>query len=416
MAEFGWTYLSRMALAKAEAQLSGESQGVRDEIGFLLIHQHYADRLFPGTSVLHTRLRYVLFVPWMYQALRESRVNLTPEQAVQKMEGDLCRRLLQFHSYQFGIIGRLSQGKSMGQPPSMVYWNALVTWGFVRREGGKVPNRHRMARLAVGGQSRMPYDLELVEEPELLPLNRLVPMHEEDRTGPLSFALRPPEKVYLCEKLRDLPCGGGTGDLSLLARLVRKIESSETAPACLKAVNCWDAPMLAVAKEERECLIRAGNAAAMAAIGRGVYAALVESLIAWDSGSAAGVLHRDALDRAVQLHRDRALELDVVRLAEEVRNVPAETLQVLSATQDWLRRRSADIAELKQAYTEAEWARKRERACLRMTPNGQKRRLDWKSENAGDDGRERTHAEPLHYRWNVVQRLMADLHGGSDAV
>ena len=118
MAEFGWTYLSRMALAKAEAQLSAESQGVRDEIGFLLIHQHYADRFFPGTSVLHTRLRYVLFVPWMYQSLWQGRAKVTPEQAVQKMEGDLCRRLLKFEPHQLGIIGSLSEGKSMGQPPS----------------------------------------------------------------------------------------------------------------------------------------------------------------------------------------------------------------------------------------------------------------------------------------------------------
>jgi Family of unknown function (DUF6361) len=62
---FGWTYLSRDALKRAEAQLSGDAAGVRDEVGFLLIHQRYADRFFPGTSVLHTRLRYVLFIPWI---------------------------------------------------------------------------------------------------------------------------------------------------------------------------------------------------------------------------------------------------------------------------------------------------------------------------------------------------------------
>lgn len=48
-----------------------EVQGVRDQIGFLAFHQAYADRFFPGTSVLHTRLRYALFVPWLYQGLIE---------------------------------------------------------------------------------------------------------------------------------------------------------------------------------------------------------------------------------------------------------------------------------------------------------------------------------------------------------
>jgi hypothetical protein len=35
----GWTYLSREALARAKAQMDEESMRVRDEIGFLTIHQ-----------------------------------------------------------------------------------------------------------------------------------------------------------------------------------------------------------------------------------------------------------------------------------------------------------------------------------------------------------------------------------------
>jgi hypothetical protein len=60
---FGWTLLSRDALRRAKTQLRDDTEGVRDEIGFLSLHPAYADRFFPGTSVLHTRLRYVLFVP-----------------------------------------------------------------------------------------------------------------------------------------------------------------------------------------------------------------------------------------------------------------------------------------------------------------------------------------------------------------
>ncbi len=65
----GWSYLSREALARAKAQMDEESMGVRDEIGFLTIHQRYADRFFPGTSVLHTRARYAVFVPWLFEDL-----------------------------------------------------------------------------------------------------------------------------------------------------------------------------------------------------------------------------------------------------------------------------------------------------------------------------------------------------------
>ena len=63
----GWSYLSREALARAKAQMDEESMGVRDEIGFLTVHQRYADRFFPGISVLHTRARYAVFVPWLFE-------------------------------------------------------------------------------------------------------------------------------------------------------------------------------------------------------------------------------------------------------------------------------------------------------------------------------------------------------------
>lgn len=71
----GWTYLSRDALARAKAQMDEESMGVRDEIGFLPIHQGYADRFFPGTSVLHTRARYLLFAPGCSRTPRRPRVQ-----------------------------------------------------------------------------------------------------------------------------------------------------------------------------------------------------------------------------------------------------------------------------------------------------------------------------------------------------
>jgi FAD/FMN-containing dehydrogenase len=49
---FGWTLLSPDAIRRAEARLREEIQGVRDEIGFLFLHQAYADRFFPGTDLV----------------------------------------------------------------------------------------------------------------------------------------------------------------------------------------------------------------------------------------------------------------------------------------------------------------------------------------------------------------------------
>jgi hypothetical protein len=38
----------------------------RDELGLGAIRDSFADQLFPGTSTIQTRLRYMLFVPWIY--------------------------------------------------------------------------------------------------------------------------------------------------------------------------------------------------------------------------------------------------------------------------------------------------------------------------------------------------------------
>ena len=88
----GWTYLSREALARAKAQMDEESMGVRDEIGFLTIHQGYADRFFPGTSVLHTRARYAVFVPWLFEDLAGGRQNKN-RHSLGQLIFQLCRTL-----------------------------------------------------------------------------------------------------------------------------------------------------------------------------------------------------------------------------------------------------------------------------------------------------------------------------------
>ena len=74
----GWVLLSREAVARAEEALAANDRGVRDEVGSLSLHQRFANRFFPGTSVLHTRLRYVLFVPWLMEMVGTSVIRRSP--------------------------------------------------------------------------------------------------------------------------------------------------------------------------------------------------------------------------------------------------------------------------------------------------------------------------------------------------
>src|SRR3954451_18130092 len=51
-----------MELARALQQKES-----RDELGIGSVRDALADLLFPGTSSLHTRARYHLFIPWAYR-------------------------------------------------------------------------------------------------------------------------------------------------------------------------------------------------------------------------------------------------------------------------------------------------------------------------------------------------------------
>ena len=57
----------------------------RDELGLGSIRDNLADLLFPGTSTIQTRLRYMFFVPWVYQQVESelARVALESEQGRQ---------------------------------------------------------------------------------------------------------------------------------------------------------------------------------------------------------------------------------------------------------------------------------------------------------------------------------------------
>lgn len=103
----------------------------RDELGIGAVRDAIADQLFPGTSTIQTRLRYFLFVPWVYQRLENERV---PPEAfaarARRLELELVRPLLA-NDDQAGVFGRQAGG-DLKRLPSMVYWAGLGAWGIRR--------------------------------------------------------------------------------------------------------------------------------------------------------------------------------------------------------------------------------------------------------------------------------------------
>lgn len=101
----------------------------RDELGLGGIRDSFADQLFPGTSTIQTRLRYLLFVPWIYAALEKRREK--PEKfaaLAEKRERQLIS-VLQAAADNHGVIGGVA-GQGLKRLPSSIYWAGLGTWGI----------------------------------------------------------------------------------------------------------------------------------------------------------------------------------------------------------------------------------------------------------------------------------------------
>jgi hypothetical protein len=274
LAELGWTYLSRKSLRQAESQLAGDTQGVRDEIGFLLLHQHFADKFFPGTSVLQTRLRYVFFIPWMYQVIAGRGPSSSIEHEIADFEQRICGKLVGVFPRQLGVIGGRTWPKSISQPPSTVYWNSMSVWGLLLRgEDRRVMGKTRLRGLIQTNRRARQSGDEFSNELEALPFDTEIPAAPEEfvGAGALNFSLTAAEKTYLVSKLSRLTVG--RNKITLLEKLIPALQKN--AAAILRSTNCWDPTILKLATDDRASLKMAERAAAIVAIGRGVYAALV---------------------------------------------------------------------------------------------------------------------------------------------
>lgn len=400
----GWALLSREALRRAEEHLREDEQGVLDEIGFLALHKAYADRFFPGTSVLQTRMKYVLFVPWIYERVARTCNERQARALIQQEELALAGRLKATYGASEGVIGGRSYPRPTSQPPSFVYWTALTTWGIVRPlADGSFPSGAMVLRWLSRSRpvSRLQDDdgQPLEEERSLFVALPRPPVHWNNTAVPMTFDLDATEARFIRQQLIGVNRPGQLSGLCLLARMAeRKVSVKDVE-------HPWLRDMLAIAEEDdAEALLRAQQAAALAAIGRAVYAALVEHICEVDDARPMSRRHQSHLERMVQEHGREALKLDIAALQQDAPNrLSPHLLDVLRETQTWLRHHG-HFLDLRLLYEEAEIARKGRRACLAGTLAARERRAGWDTEAAPHPL-----AEPLHYRWRNVQRLLGDL-------
>jgi hypothetical protein len=107
-----------------------EEKEARDELGVGGIRDAISDQLFPGTSTIQTRLRYFLFIPWLFEKLDARAVTSAKYAgAARNAEAELLEELLAHEQDVGGIIGSRARGH-LKRMPSSVYWSGLEAWGI----------------------------------------------------------------------------------------------------------------------------------------------------------------------------------------------------------------------------------------------------------------------------------------------
>lgn len=111
-------------------------QDTRDELGIGTIRDAISEILFPGTGTMQTRIRYFLFIPWLYQSLEEKGVSSENiRNKMRRAELDLIEVLMESGD-EDGLIGRRSRGE-LKRLPSNIYWFGLGRWGIRTFQGSQ---------------------------------------------------------------------------------------------------------------------------------------------------------------------------------------------------------------------------------------------------------------------------------------
>lgn len=177
-----------------------------DELGLGVVRDALAEALYPGTSTLHRRPRYMLFIAWTYRDLiHKGLAGTRAIESASASEHQVRKALTRYYKDQgdqAGIIG-LRAGESLKRLPSVVYWAALRRYG-IRHEsasGSVDAYCHLLAGYQRGRarQSLLRAGDEPPEDPAQLWAE--LPEADPDRFEETSFDLTPAEALFLRERI-----------------------------------------------------------------------------------------------------------------------------------------------------------------------------------------------------------------------
>lgn len=212
-----------------------KEEGTVDELGIGSIRDAFADALFPGTSVLQTRLRYILFIPWLMQYAAQGNRSSTEMSTRFRDSEFLLISALRAGDEKLGVIGNTALGK-LKRLPSSMYWAAMGTWGI--RNGDLSPEAYFRRQYEYRRLANRTAKADDPESRELAPLNDLdphLPTAPPGWLGRVDFKLTPDEEQYLSDVI-----AASNAD-SMFAWLIRN-QPTELPDYVWKLGNIDDAP------------------------------------------------------------------------------------------------------------------------------------------------------------------------------
>lgn len=203
---FGW-------LDQDDAQRAAMNEVVKlfqdkssvDELGIGAIRDAFSNSFFPGTSVLHTRIRYLLFVPWaLIEATRRGQGVDRARADLRQHEVRLIRSLIS-GGMEAGVIGSQAQER-LKTMPSQVYWPALQRLGVLRWDTSLDGHLRRAGQNARRGRDLGDGDVDDIGGPDL-GIEKELPAPPADLFESASFDLSTDEAAYLQGVLARYPGG-----------------------------------------------------------------------------------------------------------------------------------------------------------------------------------------------------------------
>lgn len=368
---------------------------MRDELGIGAIRDSISDQLFPGTNTIQTRLRYMLFVPWVYQTLESKRVSSA---AVAGRARDLELQLadvLKTDGDRGGVFGWRA-GHGLQRLPSSVYWSPLGSWGIRRFEGSQ--DEYHRALDAIYRRRRQAEPSEEGDGEVFLTWDSELPPIPPDFPSSESCALRADEAAYLRDRIIF------SHPSSFLAAVVRAKKKQ-----ALKIPFPWLYPDSAHLAKDHQELLHNGRLFSEVIFGAAIcYNLLLAKVAARDQ-----LVEKRSNDLSAWVEQtdwNAIAEWDLRRFWVLVLGKGHQIgFKTQAFVEDWIRLAQANAGSPDRLLETAEpliRAREGRLKGARSRFTNQRARDQW----GGEAGLYR-----LDYRWRTVRGLLDDLYRGLEA-